>query len=79
MMAEMGEKRIAVLIDCENVSANAIEGILSEVAKYGVPNIRRAYGNWKSPHLKAWEEKLHEFAIKPIQQFNYLYFPLNEM
>jgi uncharacterized LabA/DUF88 family protein len=60
-----------MLIDCENSSANAIDGILSELAKYGVVNVRRAYGNWKSPNLKGWEEKLHEFAIKPIQQFSY--------
>jgi uncharacterized LabA/DUF88 family protein len=44
---------------------------VSEIAKYGVANIRRAYGNWKSPALKAWEECLHEYAIRPVQQFDY--------
>src|SRR5690606_29161854 len=31
----------------------------------------RAYGNWKSPLLSGWEKVLHEYAIRPIQQFAY--------
>ncbi|MGR8978789.1 MAG: NYN domain-containing protein [Gammaproteobacteria bacterium] len=65
------EQKIALLIDCDNVSHNAIDGVLNELAKYGVINIRQAYGNWKSPQLKGWEEKLHPHAIKPVQQFAY--------
>jgi uncharacterized protein (TIGR00288 family) len=65
------DQNIALLIDCDNVSHNAIAGVLSELAKYGIINIRRAYGNWKSKQLNGWEEKLHPFAIKPIQQFPY--------
>ncbi|MDD3530370.1 MAG: NYN domain-containing protein [Gallionellaceae bacterium] len=62
---------IAVLIDADNSPASKIEEVLGELAKYGVINIRRAYGNWKSPHLKGWEAVLHEYAIQPIQQFDY--------
>ncbi len=65
------DQKIALLIDCDNVSHNGISGVLSELAKYGIINIRRAYGNWKSKQLNGWEEKLHPFAIKPIQQFPY--------
>jgi len=65
------EQKIALLIDCDNASYQAIGGVLNELAKYGVTNIRRAYGNWKTPHLKGWEEQLHPFAIQPIQQFAY--------
>jgi uncharacterized protein (TIGR00288 family) len=65
------EKRIALLIDCDNASPSAIEGVLNELAKFGVTNIRRAYGNWKNQNLKGWEEKLHPYAIVPIQQFQY--------
>jgi uncharacterized LabA/DUF88 family protein len=60
---------IALLIDCDNASASAIEGVLNELATYGVINVRRAYGNWKNPHLKHWEAQLHPYAIMPIQQF----------
>ncbi|MEI7868639.1 MAG: NYN domain-containing protein [Candidatus Methylumidiphilus sp.] len=63
--------KIALLIDADNSSAAKIDVILSELAKYGVVYIRRAYGNWKSPTLKSWEDVLHEYAIQPIQQFDY--------
>ena len=65
------EKKIALLIDCDNVSHKSIEGVIDELSKYGKVNIRHAYGNWKSESLKGWEEKLHPHAIKPIQQFAY--------
>jgi len=65
------EDRIALFIDCDNISYKAIEGIINELSKYGVVNIRQAYGNWTKDNLKNWEDKLLEFAIKPIQQFDY--------
>jgi len=65
------ENRIALLIDCDNVSHKSIEGVIDELSKYGKVNIRNAYGNWKSERLSGWEEKLHPHAIKPIQQFAY--------
>ena len=64
------KQKIALFIDVDNAPANKFEGILTEVAKYGVVTIRRAYGNWKSSTLKPWEEILHEYAIQPIQQFD---------
>ena len=64
-------RRIALLIDADNVSHANIAAMLSELSKYGTANIRRAYGDWGSPGLKGWREKLHEFAVRPIQQFSY--------
>ncbi|HUH89203.1 MAG TPA: NYN domain-containing protein [Lysobacter sp.] len=69
-MAEQ-EKRIALLIDADNAPAAKIDVILAEVARYGVANVRRAYGDWKNPHLKSWEACLHGYAIRPVQQFAY--------
>ncbi len=63
--------RIALLIDADNAPSGKIDLILSELAKYGIVNIRRAYGNWKNPGLQGWESVLHEYAIRPIQQFDY--------
>lgn len=60
------KQRIILFIDADNASASKFEEVLSEVAKYGVVTIRKAYGNWKSPSLKPWEELLHEYAIQPI-------------
>jgi len=65
------QPRIALLIDADNSPASKIDVILSELAKVGVTNIRRAYGNWKKDGLKGWEAVLHEYAIRPIQQFDY--------
>lgn len=65
------DKKIALLIDCDNVSHKSIEGVIDELSKYGKVNIRNAYGNWKSPTMSGWEEKLHPHAIKPVQQFAY--------
>jgi uncharacterized protein (TIGR00288 family) len=65
------EDNIALFIDCDNISHRSIKGIINELSKYGVVNIRQAYGNWTKDNLKNWEDKLLEFAIKPIQQFDY--------
>ena len=62
---------IALLIDADNVSHAKIAPILSELAKYGTANVRRAYGDWTGTSLKGWKGKLHEFAIRPVQQFSY--------
>jgi uncharacterized LabA/DUF88 family protein len=69
-MADDG-KRIALLIDADNAPAGKIDAILAELARHGVANVRRAYGNWKSHRLKGWEDALHAYAIQPIQQFAY--------
>ncbi|MGD1953030.1 MAG: NYN domain-containing protein [Leptolyngbyaceae cyanobacterium] len=68
---QQSEAKIALLIDADNAPALKIEAIVSEIAKYGVASIRKAYGNWKSSSLRAWEECLHEYAIRPVQQFDY--------
>lgn len=64
------QKRIALLIDADNMPAGKVDDILAELSRHGVINIRRAYGNWKKANLQAWEERLHEFAIRPMQQFD---------
>ncbi|WP_323846273.1 NYN domain-containing protein [Microbulbifer magnicolonia] len=64
-------KRIALLIDCDNVSHNSIEGVLEELAKYGMVNVRHAHGDWNNPSLSGWIERLHPHAIRPMQQFAY--------
>ena len=61
---------IALLIDADNSPAKSIQKILSELARHGKVNIRRAYGNWTSKSLKGWEAALQEHAIQPIQQYD---------
>ena len=64
-------KRIALLIDCDNVSHTSMEGVLEELAKYGTVNVRHAHGDWNSPTLSGWIDKLQPNAIRPMQQFAY--------
>lgn len=63
--------RIAVLIDCDNVSAKHAADVLEELAKYGTPTVKRAYGDWTTQQLAGWKAELHRHAIQPVQQFAY--------
>lgn len=66
------QPRFAVLIDADNAPVAIIAALLEEVAKYGIASIRRAYGDWTTPHLAGWKETLNRHAIQPIQQFRYI-------
>jgi uncharacterized LabA/DUF88 family protein len=69
--AETFQAKLAVLIDADNTQPAIIEGLLDEVAKYGVASVKRIYGDWTSTNLRSWKDRLLEFAIQPIQQFSY--------
>jgi hypothetical protein len=61
--------RLAVLIDADNASINAIGDILAEVSKLGTASVKRAYGDFTSSNLQSWGKILAEHAIQPIQQY----------
>lgn len=63
--------RIAVLIDADNVSARHASDVLEELARYGTPTVKRAYGDWTTTQLTGWKSELHRNAIQPVQQFAY--------
>ena len=63
--------RLAVLIDADNVPHRLINGILEEIAKYGVPTFKRIYGDWTKPHVAGWKAVLLDHAITPVQQYSY--------
>jgi uncharacterized LabA/DUF88 family protein len=64
-----GSGRLAVLIDADNANPKVIEGLLGEVARYGVANVKRAYGDWTTPQLGGWKSVLLDHSIQPMQQF----------
>lgn len=66
-----GTATLAVLIDADNAAPAIVEGLLAEVAKYGVAAVKRIYGDWTKPNLAGWKEKLLSHSIQPIQQFRY--------
>jgi len=63
--------RLAVLIDSDNTTASLTTELLEEIAKYGTPTIKRAYGDWTTQQLVGWKEELLRHAIQPGQQFTY--------
>lgn len=65
------DKKIAVLIDADNVSGKYIQFILDEISNHGTPTIKRIYGDWTRPDLGAWKSILLEYSITPIQQYGY--------
>ena len=65
--------RIAVLIDCDNVSPTHAAAVLEELATHGIPTIKRAYGDWTTTNLGGWKKALNDLAIQPVQQFAYTY------
>ncbi len=70
-MTTTATSRLAVLIDADNAQPAIVDGLLAEVAKYGVASVKRIYGDWTGPHLKGWKETLLSHSIQPIQQFRY--------
>jgi len=65
------DARLAVLIDADNTSRRYVQPLMEEVAKYGIPTVKRAYGDWTSNHLNGWKNELNRNAITPVQQFAY--------
>jgi hypothetical protein len=64
------QENIALLIDADNASPDALDAVLTVLAELGTVNVRRAYGNWEKPALKGWREMTHRHAIEPQQQFD---------
>ena len=65
------ELNLAVLFDADNVPYSHVQEMLNEIAKYGIPTIKRIYGDWTKPALGGWKTVLLENAITPIQQYSY--------
>jgi uncharacterized LabA/DUF88 family protein len=63
--------RLAVLIDSDNTTAGHTAELLDEIAKYGTPTVKRAYGDWTTTNLAGWKAQLLSHAIQPVQQFAY--------
>ena len=65
----MEDKRYAILIDSDNISAKYITAILDEMTKYGIITYKRIYGDWTNNQASKWREELLANSITPIQQF----------
>jgi len=65
------ERRLAVLIDSENVSPKYVKYIFDEISNYGIATYKRAYGDWASRTSMGWKDIMLKNAITPMQQYGY--------
>ena len=63
-------KKVAVFIDAENISARFADKLLAEAANYGDVIIRRVYADWSSSNVQAWKEVISRHSLLAEQQFN---------
>ena len=64
------ERRVAVLIDAENIAPKYLPIVLSEANNLGSVNIKRIYGDWTMPQMSSWRTVILDNSIQPIQQYS---------
>jgi len=70
-MAEHGnDSRVAVMVDCDNTTPEALGFALQVVAQFGRVMMRRGYGNHQTLANK-WQESLVRMAFTPCLQYQY--------
>ena len=71
-MSETYDKRIAVLIDAENIAAKHIDEILDKASLEGRATVKRIYGDFssesKSSQARGWNKIVAEHALSQVQQ-----------
>ena len=70
-LADIPTRRLAVLIDCDNVRPSTIGRVMIEAAMYGTITVRRGYGDWTAANMAGWKDEYSTNSIQPIQQFRY--------
>lgn len=66
------DKKMAVLIDADNVSEKYLKYIFEELTNYNVKvTNKRIYGDFTNPQLSPWKKVLLDYSITPVQQYNY--------
>lgn len=61
-------KRLAVLVDADNVSSKWTAAIFKEIATFGDATVRRIYGNFAADSLSSWRGTLQDYALIPHHQ-----------
>ena len=64
------ERRLALLIDCDNAEAGMADRVLQEAKTEGRVTVNRCYGDWSLTVMKSWRDVTEKLAMQPVQQFN---------
>ena len=62
------DKRLAVLVDADNVAPRSAPLVFKEIATFGDATVRRIYGDFSKPKLKGWSNILNDHALVPHHQ-----------
>ena len=68
----MVDKKIALFIDADNVSARFGKQIIDSLSSRGEIFIRRIYGNWEKNILHGWNECILNFSLRAVQQTDFV-------
>ncbi|BCW86926.1 hypothetical protein sos41_00500 [Alphaproteobacteria bacterium SO-S41] len=68
MTVRSPQPRLAVLIDGDSPSPGIADELFAQVARLGQASIRRIYGDFSRPQIKAWADAMTRHAIVPHQQ-----------
>ena len=63
----MKDSRIAVLIDGDNVSPDAICEVIKFVNQHGHPFVKRIYGDFTKPAMAKWVKPAREYSFRLIE------------
>lgn len=63
-------KRVALFIDAENVSAKYADRLLQESASYGDVIVKRVFADWSSPNVVNWKGVVGRHSLIAEQQFS---------
>ncbi|MCD8206576.1 MAG: NYN domain-containing protein [Bacteroidales bacterium] len=66
----MEDRKLAVLIDSENISGRRVKKMFEKIRQYGEIICCRIYGNWSKN--STWKKSaILEYGMVPVQQFEY--------
>ena len=72
MQSPNGVRRIAMLVDGDNVQPALMGQALAETAKHGDVITRLVYANWTTSGKSEWKAAINANAMLPVQQFAYV-------
>jgi len=64
------EKKIAILIDVDNISAKYLDIIIDQANQVGRITIIKAYGDWSENRLSPWKECANKHSLTYVQQYS---------
>ncbi len=70
---DVEDRKLALLIDADNISPIYVNIMLNEAKNYGTVSVRRIYGDWTSSGKNSWKSVMLDASLTPIQQYSYTY------